>query len=125
MVNAPTRENERFHSANSKYSGGETQNWSNPSDGKRLVMNISRSGSGYPSGRRITPLTTEKMAVFAPMPSASVRIVTRANPGVRRRFRTACLRSWIRVDMVQKYTGQNSAAFASRRLTCARDVTIV
>ena len=31
------------------------------------------SGSGYGSGRRITALTTEKMAVLAPMPSASVR----------------------------------------------------
>ena len=26
VVNAPTRENDRFHSVNSKYSGGETQN---------------------------------------------------------------------------------------------------
>ena len=89
VVNAPTRENERFHSVNSKYSGGEIQNWSKPRDGKRLVMNISRSGWGYPSGRRITPLTTEKIAVLAPIPSASVRMVTSANPGVRSRFRTA------------------------------------
>ena len=37
----------------------------------------------------MTALTTEKIAVFAPMPSASVRIVTSANPGVRARFLAA------------------------------------
>ena len=37
--------------------------------------------SDTPSGRRITPLTIEKIAVLAPMPSASVRIVTTVKAG--------------------------------------------
>ncbi len=41
-------------------------------------MKISRSGGGYGSGFRMTPLTTLKIAVLAPMPSASVRTVTAA-----------------------------------------------
>jgi hypothetical protein len=41
-------------------------------------MNISRSGLGYGSGFSMTPLTTLKMAVLAPMPSARVRMVTAA-----------------------------------------------
>ena len=57
-------------------SGDDTQNWSNPRLGNWLVMKISRSGSGNGSGFRITPLTTLKIAVFAPMPSARVSIVT-------------------------------------------------
>jgi hypothetical protein len=44
-------------------------------------MNISRSGCGYWSGCRTTPLTTLKIAVLAPMPSASVRIATMLNAG--------------------------------------------
>src|SRR5882762_8121641 len=39
------------------------------------------SGSGYGSGFSNTPFTTENSAVFAPIPSASVRIATAANPG--------------------------------------------
>jgi hypothetical protein len=74
----PTFSNAVLRSLNSRYSGGETQNLSKPSVGNCDVMNISRSGWGYGSGFRRTPLTTEKMAVLAPMPSASVRIVTSA-----------------------------------------------
>jgi len=40
-----------------------------------------RSASRYGSGRRRTLLTTLKMAMFAPMPSASVRIATVEKPG--------------------------------------------
>ena len=39
------------------------------------------SGSGYGKGFSSTPFATENSAVFAPMPSASVRIATAANPG--------------------------------------------
>src|SRR6266513_1635211 len=39
------------------------------------------SGSGYGKGFSSTPFTTENSAVFAPMPSASVRIATAVNPG--------------------------------------------
>jgi hypothetical protein len=41
-------------------------------------MKISCSGAAYASGLRMTPLTTLKIAVFAPIPSASVSIVTSA-----------------------------------------------
>src|SRR5947199_8880224 len=40
-----------------------------------------RSASGYGSGRRRTALTILKIAVFAPMPSASVMIATAPNAG--------------------------------------------
>ena len=43
----------------------------------------SRSGSAYGSGRSSTPLTIEKMAVFAPTPSATDRIAAAAKPGSR------------------------------------------
>ena len=41
----------------------------------------SLAGSAYGSGRSSTALTTLKMAVVAPMPSASVPIAVIANPG--------------------------------------------
>src|SRR6267143_1814627 len=40
-----------------------------------------RSAPGYGSGRSRTALTMLKMAVFAPMPSARVRIATAENAG--------------------------------------------
>src|ERR1044071_5876593 len=48
-----------------------------------------RSASGYGSGRSRTALTTLKIAVFAPMPSASVRMAMNANPGDLRSWRRA------------------------------------
>ena len=41
------------------------------------------------NGRKTTALITEKMAAFAPMPSASERMATAANPGLRRSARSA------------------------------------
>ncbi len=41
-----------------------------------------RSGSGYASGRSSTAFTTVKIAVLAPMPSASVRTATAVKPGL-------------------------------------------
>ena len=70
------------------YSGGDTQNSANPIAGNCVVRYISRSGCGYPRGRRMTPFTIEKIAVLAPMPSASVRTATVVNPGLRRSMRT-------------------------------------
>ncbi len=52
----------------------------------------------YGSGRSSTPLTTEKMAVFAPMPRAMVAITTSANPRLRRRLRMPYLTSWTNVS---------------------------
>src|SRR2546430_12557697 len=40
-----------------------------------------------------------KMAVLAPMPSASARTTTSANPGLRRSARRAYFRSWANSDM--------------------------
>ena len=45
--------------------------------------------SGYGSGRSNTPSSTVKIAVVAPMPSASVITTTALNPGVFRSVRTA------------------------------------
>ena len=59
-------------------SGTETQNCGKPSVGNWLVMKSSRAGSGYGSGLSSTPLMTLKIALLAPMPSASVRMVTAA-----------------------------------------------
>ena len=47
------------------------------------------SGSGIGSGRSMTALITEKIAALAPMPSASERMATAANVGLRRRIRKA------------------------------------
>jgi hypothetical protein len=68
--------NDWLRSRNSMNSGTETQNWSKPRVGNWLVMKTRRSGSGNGKGFRMTPFTTLKIAVFAPIPKASVRIVT-------------------------------------------------
>ena len=46
VVNAPTSANDWLISRNSKNSGGETQNCSNPMVGNRVVKYISCSGLG-------------------------------------------------------------------------------
>src|SRR6266699_3279775 len=46
-----------------------------------------RDGSSKGRGRRRTELTTEKMAVLAPMPKASTTIAAAENPGLRRKMR--------------------------------------
>src|SRR5882672_7214351 len=48
-----------------------------------------RSASGYGRGRNNTELTMLKIAVLAPMPSASVRIATAANAGFLVNWRRA------------------------------------
>src|SRR5215208_576205 len=107
MLYAPTSSNARFRSRNSKYSGGEIQNLSYPSVGNWLVMNMSRSGSGYPSGFSTTPFTTLKIALFAPIPSASVSSATIVNPGVRSRPRSAYLRS-VRMEVMRRGLGSKA-----------------
>ena len=52
-----------------------------------------RSGSGYATGLSSTALTMEKMAVLAPMPSASAPTAARVKPGLLRNARMACLAS--------------------------------
>src|SRR5947199_7590695 len=55
----------------------------------------SRSGSGNESGRNKKALTTLKIAVLAPMPSASVSTATAVKPGFFSNWRKANLRSFI------------------------------
>src|SRR6266481_5652626 len=54
-----------------------------------------RDGSLNGSRRRNRSLTKLKIAVFSPMPSASVRTATRVNPGDLRSWRKANFRSFI------------------------------
>ena len=49
----------------------------------------SRSASGYGSGSSRTPLTTLKIAVLTPMPSARMTMTTREKAGARRIPRAA------------------------------------
>jgi hypothetical protein len=46
-------------------------------------MRTIASAAGYGSGRMSAAFATEKIAVLAPTPSASVATATNANPGVR------------------------------------------
>src|SRR5437762_11687494 len=54
-----------------------------------------RSESGYGRGFSKTPLTRLNIAVFAPMPSASVCTATAVKPGFFSNWRKANLRSFI------------------------------
>src|SRR2546429_6541377 len=56
---------------------------------------MSRSGSGPGMGFNSVELTTLKMAVFAPMPSASVSTATAVKPGFFSNWRKANLRSFM------------------------------
>jgi len=67
---------------------------STPKDLCCCTMPTSRLGSGNGSGRSITACTTVKIAVFAPMPSASVSTAAMVNPGARRSMRLAYWISW-------------------------------
>ena len=49
--------------------------------GRLAVDRDELAGVRIGSGLRSTPLTTEKSAVFAPMPSASVNTAMAAKPG--------------------------------------------
>jgi hypothetical protein len=51
--------------------------------GNALLTVTSSSGDSYGRGRISTPSITLNTAVFAPMPRASVRTATAANPGER------------------------------------------
>ena len=53
----------------------------------------SRSASGNDTGRSSTALTTEKMAVLAPIPSVSAATAASVNAGLCRTIRSDCLRS--------------------------------
>src|SRR5688500_8916835 len=63
----------------------------------------------------MTPLITLKMALLAPIPSASVRIARIANPGVRARLRKEYRRSWNRSRIEYLAGGQSPPTHGSRR----------
>src|SRR5882672_681808 len=65
------------------------------------------SGSGYGRGFRSTPFTTENSAVLAPIPSARVRIATKAKPGDFTSMRTPKRRSCVmRSNKPQPHTSR-------------------
>src|SRR5271156_711912 len=61
-------------------------------------MRTKRSGCAYGNGRMSTLSTTVNIAVFAPMPNASVSTASAANPGDFRSIRKANLRSCPKVS---------------------------
>ena len=63
----------------SKKLAGATEN--RPYCGTISLIRTSASASGYGSGRSSTPLTTLKIALVAPMPSARVRMAAIEKPG--------------------------------------------
>ena len=86
-----------------------------------------RSGFGYGSGRINSALTTEKIAVFAPMPSASVRAATMVNAGLRNSPRIANRRSCSNIHVVSRVViygtsrSRRQCADALRRSTVRGD----
>ena len=69
--------NDRFDRSRSRMSGSDPR------------VTTRRSASAYGSGRSSTAFTTLKMAVVAPIPSASVSTATSVKPGVLRKARMA------------------------------------
>jgi len=80
---------DRERSAMSVTFGGETEHQSADDAGYFSQSENSRPSFGNDSGRSTTPLTTEKMAVVAPMPSASVRTTAVVKPTLARIARRA------------------------------------
>jgi hypothetical protein len=70
-------------------SGTENAMFSSPGPLPDCLMYIRRSPFLFGSGLSITPRTTLKMAVFAPMPRPSVRMTANAKPFARARLRRA------------------------------------
>src|SRR5579863_170722 len=79
-----------------------------------------------------TPFTTEKMAVFAPMPSASVRMATTVNPGdlasLRRPYRRSCKNIWAEpsqgMDERERYRLALPGKPSSARACCSGGATV-
>ncbi len=95
---ASTASKVRLPSRTVMKSGAESAVYAVPS-GYSVLTTCRRSASRYGSGSRRTPCTTLKMALVAPMPSASVSTATAVKPGARRRVRSAYATS-CRISMV-------------------------
>src|ERR1041385_6241095 len=76
------------------------------------------SGWGYGKGFRRIPLTTLKMAVFAPMPTANVRVATALNRGARPKLRRTC-QSWILTHGIRSHL-PDDVAFQRTRTDIVR-----
>src|SRR5262249_43788749 len=61
--------------------------------GEVLMNTTTRSGSGRATGFSSTALTTEKIAVLAPIPSVSAATAARVKAGLCANMRSDCLRS--------------------------------
>src|SRR4029077_3631875 len=73
-----------------------------------------RSAFGYGRGRSRTALTILKIAVLAPIPSASVRTATKVNPGDLRSWRRANFRSFM-LFSAQCFDGINTRSAPCRQ----------
>ena len=108
-------------------SGGETLPPAR-SGARAVVENTctSSSGAGNGSGRSSTARTALKMAAFPPMPTASVRIVIVANPGLRTSVRTAYLMSCSSISSLHRSQRSQAACThapahrATSRAACGR-----
>ena len=81
-VTAARRSNAVARARQSRKLGCDAENSGQPPSGLLSQIRTRRSGSANGSGRSTTVLTTEKIAVFAPMPSASVSNAMSVKPGV-------------------------------------------
>ena len=73
------------------------------------------SGSSNGIGLRTTAFTTEKIAVFAPMPIVSAAITVSVKPGLSLKSLSACLRSCRRICMGDRAPTFAGSAFAGVR----------
>src|ERR1051326_1735051 len=80
-----------------------------------------RDESGYDRDLSRTALTSEKTAVLAPMPMARVKTATTANPGLRRRDRSAYATSWVRAANETPRRSRRIAPEATRWLDSRQD----
>ncbi len=93
---AATPSRVRLSSAQRKCSASDVGSSSSSDNPGATCLSItSRSESGTGSGRSTTPLTTVKMAMLAPIPTARVARATRVKPGLaaaRRHRRRSCIK---------------------------------
>ena len=77
--------------------------------GEVFMNNTMRSGSGTATGFSSTALTTEKIAVFAPMPSVSAATAASVNAGALIRVRMVYRRSLSSSSMYPRVTTRRRA----------------
>src|SRR5262245_9769638 len=87
---------------------------------RRIWSWTMRSGSGNGTGFRTTALTTEKIAVVVPMPSAIAATAVTANTGLVRNTRNACLRSSRNLVTTFSWAAHSFVAQRLERMDAAR-----